>query len=676
MINLNQWGPTTEKRELDISGINEHAMANVQSLLERYMPGGRMDGYEYKCGGLTGGKGESCSTNINTCIGKEFNAGGKGWNDPISLVAAVTNQSMADAAKDLASWLCVDPYKPGPAPVRTVTHTEPTTEEKRAAARKLWEEGTPATSHGYTDRKFVAVHNDLRIHRDGYLMIPFYDEHGVLHGIQRIWEDGKKKALGPFSGRFFEFAGDNSVIYIAEGYATAASVAQATGCTTVMCVSAGNMRAVAERINRLHPASSIVFAADNDPKPDGSNPGVEAAVEASKKIGKGMVIYPPAQPGNKVDWNDYYIEFGPVAVRNMMMPKSNESILMDIEDIPDTEPVFLIDDCVETPCTGAIFGESGAGKSFFALDWAFHVATGRDWLGHKVKQGPVIYIYQEGRVGAKRRLRAWRHKHGVDRLPSSVFQITQRSLVFTPEAVGGFLDDVDNFVRQAGQHPSLVIIDTLARTMAGANENAVQDMQPFINECDRIQQRYNCVVLLVHHSGLGEGAKRRMRGSSALKGAMDLEIFVNNEHGLIEWTKTKDIEPHWPIKYELEKVRFGQGKWDNSMVMTYDMHYDPKEERSTAGEKAALEALQNVCRDSGTTVTTIDTWHDEFNKVYCKYAKTTPSDGALRKAFSVAKKSLEGDQKIGIEGSRVTISSLKIAEEIVTEAMFGNLVKK
>ena len=68
MINLNQWGPTTEKRELDISGINEHAMANVQSLLERYMPGGRMDGYEYKCGGLAGGKGESCSTNINTCI--------------------------------------------------------------------------------------------------------------------------------------------------------------------------------------------------------------------------------------------------------------------------------------------------------------------------------------------------------------------------------------------------------------------------------------------------------------------------------------------------------------------------------------------------------------------------------------------------------------------------------
>lgn len=676
MINLNQWGAPEPKRELDISGINDHAMSNIQGLLERYMPGGRMDGYEYKCGGLDGGRGESCSTNVNTCIGKEFNAGGKGWNDPISLVAAVTNKSMSDSAKELAEWLCVDPYKPGPPPVRQVTHTEPTAEEKRAAARKLWEEGTPALSHGYTDRKYVAVHNDLRIHPDGMLMIPFRDEHGVLHGIQRIWEDGKKKALGPFSGRYFEFLGDNSVIYIAEGYATAASVAQATGCTTVMCVSAGNMRAVAEKINKLHPASSIIFAADNDPKSDGSNPGVEAAVEACKKIGKGMVIYPPAQTGSKVDWNDYFIEFGPAAVRNMMMPKSNDSILMDIEDIPDTEPEFLIEDCVETPCTGAIFGESGAGKSFFALDWAFHVATGRDWMGHKVRQGPVIYIYQEGRGGAKRRLRAWRHHHEVDKLPPSVFQITQRSLVFTPEAVGSFIDDVDSYVRMNGQHPSMVIIDTLARTMAGANENAVQDMQPFINECDRIQQRYNCVVLLVHHSGLGEGAKRRMRGSSALKGAMDLEVFVNAADGLIEWTKTKDIEPHWPVKYELKKVRYGGGRHDTSMVMTYDMTYDPKAEKTTAGEKAALEALEIACQKMGTTVITVDTWHDEFNQVYSKYVKSVPTSGTLRKAFFTAKKSLIDTGKVAVEGDKITITSLKLADDMTTKAMFGNLLKK
>jgi hypothetical protein len=57
--------------------------------------------------------------------------------------------------------------------------------------------------------------------------------------------------------------------------------------------------------------------------------------------------------------------------------------------------------------TAILYGESGAGKSFMALDMALHVATGREWHGHKVRQGAVFYIAGEGVGGMGARCKAW-----------------------------------------------------------------------------------------------------------------------------------------------------------------------------------------------------------------------------------------------------------------------------
>ena len=71
---------------------------------------------------------------------------------------------------------------------------------------------------------------------------------------------------------------------------------------------------------------------------------------------------------------------------------------------------------------------------------------------------------------------------------------------------------------------ALVVIDTLARALAGGNENAPEDMGALIGNAKRIQEATGAAVLFVHHSG--KDTSRGSRGHSSLKGAADLEIEV------------------------------------------------------------------------------------------------------------------------------------------------------
>lgn len=667
-IDLNPWGKYQQpKQELDISGINHHALANIQSLLERYMPGGRFDGSEYKCSGLNGGNGESCSTNIYTCVGKEFNSGGKGWNDPISLVAAVTGQGMSEAAKELAEWMMVDPYKPGPAPPRPA-HNEPTTEEKKAAARKLWEEAAPAGSHAYTDRKFVPVHNALRVHPDGMLLIPFTDEHGVLQSVQRIWpEEGKqKKSLGPIAGRFFTFEGDASVIYIAEGYATAASVAIATGCMTVMCISAGNMKAVAEKVARQHPASSIVFAADNDPKADGSNPGVEAAVEASKKIGKGMVIYPPAQPGNKVDWNDYFIEFGPAATKLLLMPRQKNTDRFkllgreDIKSLPKME--WVVKGILPSRGMGQIFGPSRAGKSFLSFDMGCAIAEGKRWFGYKVKQRTVVYIMLEGEGGLKQRLEAW-EEHNNRALPEKFLSVIQPWGI----TIDKDIEDLAAVIPDG----SVVFVDTQNRAAPMVNENSSEDMGQIIEGAKRLERLIKGVIVLVAHTG--KDATKGVRGHSSQIAAVDASIEVTRvgEQRMWRADKVKDGLDGKEHPFRLKVVELGHDEDDEAITScVIDLDGCEAITNMTGMDRIAIDTLLKAAAKSripheGMWGATVEDWRQEFisNR---RSGGDTITDNAIGKSFIRAKDSLIEKGVVSPVGSIMIPHGGSYQDDIIT----------
>jgi hypothetical protein len=136
------------------------------------------------------------------------------------------------------------------------------------------------------------------------------------------------------------------------------------------------------------------------------------------------------------------------------------------------------------------------------------------------------------------------------------------------------LNQVVQDIVDTGVKPKLIVIDTLNRFMSG-DENSAKETRAFLDACSKLMQKFDCTVLIVHHTGLNQEAQGRARGSSAWKGAMDIESSVKpTSDGLVlEQAKSKDTEPAEPMSLELKSVDLPgwfdeDGEQVNSAVIT------------------------------------------------------------------------------------------------------------
>jgi hypothetical protein len=196
-----------------------------------------------------------------------------------------------------------------------------------------------------------------------------------------------------------------------------------------------------------------------------------------------------------------------------------------------------------------LFGPSGAGKTFCALDMAASIASGRAWHGHKVAQGSVIYLAGEGHHGLRMRVAAWAQTHGPEGLEH--LYISNRGIdLDAPMAAAEVIRAIKE---PSPDRVSLVVIDTLA-THFGGEENSARDTRQLLAAAQVIGRAYGCVVCLIHHTGLGPAD--RARGSSSLKAAMDWQMLLaSGEDGItLSCTKAKDSEPPQPLAARLQRV--------------------------------------------------------------------------------------------------------------------------
>lgn len=148
----------------------------------------------------------------------------------------------------------------------------------------------PATDdHPYLQRKRVHAYGISQL-RD-MLVIPARDANGTTHTAQFIGPDGVKRFLtgGRIAGCYYAIGRPVDRLLIAEGYATSATLHEATGDAVAVCFNCGNLEAVARSIRAKFPRLRLVVCADNDQATPG-NPGLTKAVAAARAVGATLAV--------------------------------------------------------------------------------------------------------------------------------------------------------------------------------------------------------------------------------------------------------------------------------------------------------------------------------------------------------------------------------------------------
>lgn len=199
-------------------------------------------------------------------------------------------------------------------------HADTLQRQQQAANLGLqrWQAAEPApVDHAYLVKKGVQPHG-IRVD-GGALLVPVRDVAGKLCSLQTIHADGSKRFLpgGKKQGGYFALGGKpDGVLVIAEGFATAASIHQATGLPVAVAFDAGNLAHVAVALHAKHPTLALVIAADDDWGTEG-NPGMTQARSAALAVG-GQVVkprFPAGRPPKATDFNDLHALAGLEAVR-------------------------------------------------------------------------------------------------------------------------------------------------------------------------------------------------------------------------------------------------------------------------------------------------------------------------------------------------------------------------
>ena len=230
--------------------------------------------------------------------------------------------------------------------------------------------------------------------------------------------------------------------------------------------------------------------------------------------------------------------------------------LVRADQIKLTPIVWTIRDYLVAETLAGLVGASGAGKSFVALGMACAIGTGTPWHGRDVHQGAVFYLAGEGQRGLKKRIAAWERHTGISTDGAPIYLSAGLpflcDLTIAEASADEIGEEADKLFQESGIRPALIVIDTVARAMAGANESSTEDMGTFVRACDLLRQRWACTVLCVHHSG--HAATERARGSSAFYAALDSEFFVTAKDGIVMFAGTKEKDWPKPSAISFEKV--------------------------------------------------------------------------------------------------------------------------
>ena len=249
--------------------------------------------------------------------------------------------------------------------------------------------------------------------------------------------------------------------------------------------------------------------------------------------------------------------------------------IADLRHLPP--PKWLIQGLFEVGSLVMVVGPQSSFKSFLALDWSLCLASGRSWNGQRVVKSNVIYALGEGKGNLLKRIKAWnRHNEPVpDEAFRACFEVPQLA---TKEDVDRFLRDI----KREELNPDVIVIDTLARSFVGKDENGPTDPGLWIESADRLRH-LGLTVIVLHHTSKSTEFGLKYRGSTAFMGAMDTAFTLRRDGEFIEVTcsKQKDYDEGPP--FYMKRVLVPE---ENSMVL---LPIDKDEVDAAKQEEAHVE---------------------------------------------------------------------------------------
>jgi hypothetical protein len=331
------------------------------------------------------------------------------------------------------------------------------------------------------------------------------------------------------------------------------------------------------------------------------------------------------------------------------------------------EPIktnWLIDKCLTESSLAFMFGNPATGKSLIAMDMAFCIAHGIDWHGHPVEQGTVIYIAGEGFAGLQKRVQGLCLKYEIDS-PINFYISNQAIDLNSKDSMNELAE-----ILPEGCEIKLIIIDTLNRNCS-ADENSAKEMSKIIRYCDILKESTGASILVIHHSG--HSTDNRVRGSSSIKGAVDIEFMISKKESdiTLKNSKMKDFDEFEQLSFELESKVVGEsdeGEPITSAILN-SKSFKPEAPDCSGKEIELLDSLCNLIASKGLVVAASEEFHDADKKpvnvdLSCKKisrkdwlahchndievnSKTNP-DEAKRKSFDRSVKKLLKAGKVAI----------------------------
>lgn len=247
----------------------------------------------------------------------------------------------------------------------------------------------------------------------------------------------------------------------------------------------------------------------------------------------------------------------------------------------------LIKGFLDEGALSVLYGESNTGKSFLAMDIAYHIATGQKWANCRTTQSGVVYVAAEGGQGVLRRVLALQRHFATIAADSVPFHFLVSGVNL--RSADADLKPLVETVRGCGG-VGLVVLDTLSRVLAGGDENSSVDMGAFVRNVDHLRHATGAHTMLVHHSG--KNRAKGARGHSLLRAATDTEIEIADNE--ITVTKQRDIDGNFRRSFVLDPLELGKdadGDPITSCVVRLVSNVDRPVAEPAEAEKEVLAVL-------------------------------------------------------------------------------------